>query len=298
MRMDEITIGDKTYVSSKQAAKITGYAKDYVGQLCREGRVEARLVGRNWYVLDSAIREHRFGKPEKEAEEAPVTVTNDRSSTWKKPQYEAEIPVLVPDFTREEVSEIGTPAIADMQSAWREWFEDKQTVQAPGSEVFVEETTEIEEIEEIEADEGIRELTEVDTDVLVEEEKVAISRIEYVEEEIEAIPSDEEVQLQKVDINRVHTPSAATPTARASQSLQAASYARAVKNPGDLKEKSMGIAVTRALLVVFAVAVGLVALVGTGHADQYLAGTSLDFGMQKEIIDYLGGKRTYESSFK
>ena len=50
----------RQYVSSKRAAKITGYAKDYVGQLCREGRVSARLVGRNWYVLESSIREAPF----------------------------------------------------------------------------------------------------------------------------------------------------------------------------------------------------------------------------------------------
>ncbi len=59
--MDEITLDDKKYVSSKQAAKLTGYAKDYVGQLCREGRVQARLVGRSWYVLESSIKDHRFG---------------------------------------------------------------------------------------------------------------------------------------------------------------------------------------------------------------------------------------------
>jgi hypothetical protein len=51
--MDELTLDDKAYLSSKRAAQVTGYAKDYVGQLCREGRVEARLVGRNWYVLES-----------------------------------------------------------------------------------------------------------------------------------------------------------------------------------------------------------------------------------------------------
>jgi hypothetical protein len=59
--MDELTLDDKKYISSKQAAKITGYAKDYVGQLCREGRVQARLVGRSWYVLESSIKDHRFG---------------------------------------------------------------------------------------------------------------------------------------------------------------------------------------------------------------------------------------------
>jgi len=60
--MDELLIEDKKYVSSKRAAQMTGYAKDYVGQLCREGRVAARLVGRSWYVLESAIKDHRFGE--------------------------------------------------------------------------------------------------------------------------------------------------------------------------------------------------------------------------------------------
>ncbi len=129
-RMDEITIEDKVYVSSKQAAKITGYAKDYVGQLCREGRVEARLVGRNWYVLEDSIREHRFGKPEEAV--VPVDSVNtpvDRSSTWQKPQYEAEIPVFVPDLAPKPEVSAPTPAIADMQSAWKEWFEEKKPTQ-------------------------------------------------------------------------------------------------------------------------------------------------------------------------
>ncbi len=52
--MDELILDDKKYLSSKRAAKVTGYAKDYVGQLCREGRVEARLVGRNWYLPEPA----------------------------------------------------------------------------------------------------------------------------------------------------------------------------------------------------------------------------------------------------
>lgn len=63
--MDELLIGDEKYISTKRAAKITGYAKDYVGQLCREGRVSARQVGRAWYVLETAIKEHRFGEDEK-----------------------------------------------------------------------------------------------------------------------------------------------------------------------------------------------------------------------------------------
>ncbi len=139
--MDEITIGDKVYVSSKQAAKITGYAKDYIGQLCREGRVEARLVGRNWYVLDSAIREHRFGKEEEKVEvpEKPAEMPVDRVSTWQKPQYVAETASFVPDLVPKAAP---SPAVADMQSAWKEWFEEKKQpleTLSDGQEDFKEE---------------------------------------------------------------------------------------------------------------------------------------------------------------
>ncbi|MBU2220410.1 helix-turn-helix domain-containing protein, partial [Patescibacteria group bacterium] len=102
--MEEITIEDKIYISSKQAAKITGYAKDYVGQLCREGRVEARLVGRSWYVLEDSIKEHRFGP--KEQEEEPVEVVqdqrNDVTQTWKRPEYASMEPVTVPEFAQKQ----------------------------------------------------------------------------------------------------------------------------------------------------------------------------------------------------
>lgn len=100
--MNEILIEGKKYLSSKQAAKITGYAKDYIGQLCREGRVKARLVGRSWYVLESAIHEHRFGTKEVRQEEPKITRETASSgytlpSTWKEPKYEpAPVTVLPP----------------------------------------------------------------------------------------------------------------------------------------------------------------------------------------------------------
>src|ERR1700756_2748472 len=93
--MEELLIGDKKYISSKQAAKVTGYAKDYIGQLCREGRVPARLVGRSWYVLESALRDHRFGEV-REEEKSTVAQT-----TWESPRYEAVIEEeILPNVTK------------------------------------------------------------------------------------------------------------------------------------------------------------------------------------------------------
>lgn len=56
--MEELDIQGKKYISSKRASEITGYAKDYVGQLARAGKVPATRVGRSWYVDESAIQEH------------------------------------------------------------------------------------------------------------------------------------------------------------------------------------------------------------------------------------------------
>jgi ABC-type uncharacterized transport system involved in gliding motility auxiliary subunit len=68
--------------------------------------VEARLVGRNWYVLESSIREHRFGK-----EAAPPvtqeTARTDSSADWESPRYKAESPsYIAPLSERMSINEL------------------------------------------------------------------------------------------------------------------------------------------------------------------------------------------------
>jgi hypothetical protein len=48
----------KKFISAKRAAEITGYATDYIGQLCRSGKIDSKLVGRNWYVLEESLKGH------------------------------------------------------------------------------------------------------------------------------------------------------------------------------------------------------------------------------------------------
>lgn len=134
--MDEILIGEKKYISSKQAAKTTGYAKDYIGQLCREGRVPARLVGRSWYVLEAAIHDHRFGEDRNvEKENAPVPSVFPR--TWEPPRYESSPVELLPDVKRPEVTETPEPIspneeieqVQPLQDSWEAWFDHAEAEQ-------------------------------------------------------------------------------------------------------------------------------------------------------------------------
>lgn len=157
--MDEILIEEKKYISSKRAAKVTGYAKDYIGQLCREGRVSARLVGRNWYVLESAIRDHRFGDSETDTDKDIKTVSpvSELPSTRETFHYESPSEEILPSINRlrtkppesvassqEKESEI-SPGIQD---SWRTWFDHldhiKEDVANPELETESEPQKEIE----------------------------------------------------------------------------------------------------------------------------------------------------------
>lgn len=74
--MDQLEFGGKIYISSKRAAQISGYAKDYIGQLCRADKLDCKLVGRTWYVREESIYSHKRGTAEGvSADEAPLDNT-------------------------------------------------------------------------------------------------------------------------------------------------------------------------------------------------------------------------------
>lgn len=150
--MDEITIDGKTYLSSKRAAAITGYAKDYVGQLCREGRVEARLVGRSWYVYEPSIREHRFGNEasDKGIEEAKAGEAVEESSElpsvyadWQpvyQPESAPSLPIREagPEAVLKSENAAPLPAsgpqvtpLEDLEESWKSWFSSSAAEEKP-----------------------------------------------------------------------------------------------------------------------------------------------------------------------
>lgn len=71
---------DKKYISSKRASDITGYAKDYVGQLCRGGKIDARRIGRNWFVAEASILQHKDSIAE-QLEETYAQMRTTKSSS-------------------------------------------------------------------------------------------------------------------------------------------------------------------------------------------------------------------------
>jgi hypothetical protein len=249
--MDEILIEEKRYISSKQAAKITGYAKDYIGQLCREGRVPARLVGRSWYVLESAISDHRFGNAVVEPEEKSVPephVLLPLSSQLEAPRYESHVEEVLPSINQlRETSTIVTEASIDeksegepLQDSWRAWFE-----RTSGDEIVVE-SPRVDEImaqsEEVLEEEAITEDVEVNVPVR------AIHHSLYQ-------PSTDEEELPRV-----------TKSYR-EETIQGEEVAEIIVPRRTYKSFTGSI---QAAGVMFAALAVLVAVMGTGYFDNYV----------------------------
>ncbi|HEX3095487.1 MAG TPA: hypothetical protein VHQ20_00010 [Patescibacteria group bacterium] len=50
------TQNNPSLISLARAAELTGYHQDYLGQLCRLGRLPAKKVGRNWFTSKEALQ--------------------------------------------------------------------------------------------------------------------------------------------------------------------------------------------------------------------------------------------------
>lgn len=61
VHMEVLELDGKRYLKAAAAARELGYTSDYVGQLCRSGKIDAHLVGRSWYVNEESIRSHKAG---------------------------------------------------------------------------------------------------------------------------------------------------------------------------------------------------------------------------------------------
>lgn len=98
----DLLFDGKTYISSRRAASISGYVNDYIGQLCRSGAIEAKMVGRTWYVsLESLIahkNENASGTKSK-----PVWVYKNTSLIPPLAEYRfrAAAPISVPKVASE-----------------------------------------------------------------------------------------------------------------------------------------------------------------------------------------------------
>ncbi|MDB5266125.1 MAG: hypothetical protein JWM39_838 [Parcubacteria group bacterium] len=308
--MNELTIDGKIYISSKKAADLTGYAKDYIGQLCREGHVEARMVGRSWYVLETSIRAHRFGgdphaTPIEAAVEAPLAVSV--TDAWEKPTYVQEtVPsMLIPTVQRPAEPEI-TPveavssaeSLTDMQAAWKEWFSQKQDTLIETPEII--DAREEAHNHEDEIARNIQAFKDAHQDIEASEhevepqealeEQVSITPIHHAEPE-EPVFDEIEEESEPVLIHHapevLHVARVEQPVLSKKERKQAQVRARKARRART--ESTGGSFVLQALLFVLILVAIVVAIIGTGYAANYVRVNPILL----PVFDYLGGTSTF-----
>jgi len=206
--MDELLIDGQVFVPTKRAAAITGYAKDYIGQMCREGRIQAKLVGRSWYVLETSLRQHRFGTEDTETQEVadvpsvenveaveiPVETIVEETPVrhWESPTYVAEpveelipsrMPTYVENTEQKETAPKAENQIQEVQDAWQEWFSKNQTV-AKENVVEIPEVLEEREQEAGEQEESVSDSVRITRNVAGAMDVIPSSVVQAEEETI------------------------------------------------------------------------------------------------------------------
>lgn len=73
--MESVVFDGKEYTKASVLAERFRYTQDYLGQLCRGKKVDARLVGRAWYINLDSLQSHRSAryKAQKEIKAAEIS---------------------------------------------------------------------------------------------------------------------------------------------------------------------------------------------------------------------------------
>ncbi len=101
---ESVEIGGKIYLPSGRAAKLVGYTKDYVGQLARAGKLDARLVGRGWYITEDSIRSHKLGVHYELTKPKRKRVSDPDDGKGKRVRLEGNIPNINKDISDINIS--------------------------------------------------------------------------------------------------------------------------------------------------------------------------------------------------
>jgi hypothetical protein len=95
--MDTVVLNGVTYLKSSAIAEQFKYSSDYVGQLCREKKVDAQLVGRTWFVNPQSVQDHKkaAGQPTPEPTQShpKKSQADDMASNVKIKRVHVEAPL-------------------------------------------------------------------------------------------------------------------------------------------------------------------------------------------------------------
>ncbi len=154
--METLVLDGKNYVKASKVADELGYTSDYVGQLCRSGKVDAHLIGRTWYVNREMLSEHKVEKKRisrvkareqvrKSLEEHKQLKVVETKNIYQNVgiRYEEDKSELIPTVRKLQISNESKPTIKRDEKVRKTDKESPYTIENEGAKVIMSGTVKV-----------------------------------------------------------------------------------------------------------------------------------------------------------
>src|SRR3954464_12170678 len=96
------SMNGKKMISARKAAERIGCASDYIGKLCREGRLQGELVDRAWFVESESVTAYKRERDIEKADRAKQ-LSEERKRESESLRAVQSPPAALPFFMRSAV---------------------------------------------------------------------------------------------------------------------------------------------------------------------------------------------------
>tara|TARA_B100000745_G_scaffold17100_2_gene12152 strand:- start:355 stop:1407 length:1053 start_codon:yes stop_codon:yes gene_type:complete len=137
--MEDVTIGGETLISTTRASQLSGYSKDYIGQLCREDKIECRRVSGHWYVDEEGLKRYQENGVDADIKNKNVQGTsalgmkvgNVRDDTFKYNGTEyiaTSRAAAVTGYAQDYIGQLARSGELEARKVGRRWFVGKDSL--------------------------------------------------------------------------------------------------------------------------------------------------------------------------
>jgi len=124
-------IEGKSYISSKRASELSGYAQDYIGQLSRKSFIDARRIGGLWYVSMESLEAYKK-KAEQFKPEPPVRAESLEPGTLiffdGKEYLSAARAAEITGYAQDYVGQLARGSAILSHQVGNRWYVERQSI--------------------------------------------------------------------------------------------------------------------------------------------------------------------------
>jgi len=85
---DELEFDGKKYISSRQLSESSQYTSDYISRLCREGKIDGKLIGRSWFVNPDSLNKHKKQENYSASDIPDISIDEVKEKTFEDKIYD------------------------------------------------------------------------------------------------------------------------------------------------------------------------------------------------------------------